>query len=433
MTVRCLVFIVVLAGSCSLPAADPPVAVAESTAVEPHLSVEEQQLLTLLKEMQAAFGKHYEAAEKLPEKEQWEYHVAHYPDQTYIPRLLEFEQQHSGTRAGLMALRKVVHHCGSGIPYPGELPWFEVLRRLPAYFDREESIELIRYIDSNAIDPKLEQPLRTLAEYPNTHPVCHEYTELMLARWMLNVRDAKEYRVRRLGELDAGEKQLYDSERQRLEETYAMLPTDEAQYTKWEAEAVAILTAITQRNSPHRRPAIKTIDPDWLLIEKDEAKSLTMPKISEIAGGYLFKENHLRTGKWGPDMEVQLMTGEPWSLAQQRGKVVVIQFSFTGCGPCESMYEDLRKLHTEMGDKVSILTVMGDDDKADTEKGVSSGKLTWNVAWEQGTTGPLATKWGIKGFPTVYVFDREGRVAAYGLRYEALSHKVRELSEAENR
>ena len=427
MNVKSLVFLAALVTSFSgtLNADEPPVVVAE-----PQLPAEEQQLIVLLREMQAAFDKHYEAADKLPEgKEQWDYHVANYPDRTYIPRLLEFEQQHAGTRAGLMALRKVVHLCGSGLPYPGELPWFEVFRRLPAYFDREESVELIRYIDGNALDPKLEEPLRTLAKYPNANPVCHEYAELMLARWMLNIRNGREYRVRRLHELDAGDKEKYHPERQRLAEELAALPADDAHYTRWETEAVEILTAIVQRNSSLRRPGVKNVDPDWLIIEMDDAKSESMPRICDIAAGVLFKENHLRIGKIGPELQVKLVSGEDWSLATERGKVAIVMFSFTGCGPCESMYADLKTLHSEMADKVSILTIMCDDDKADTENAVSSGKLIWNVSHETGTAGPLPTLWGVKGFPTVYVFDKTGRVAAYGLRYEELNRKVRELNQ----
>lgn len=428
MSAKSLVLLAVLITSFSetLSADEPQVAVALT-----ELPAEEQQLIVLLKEMVAAFDTHYVAAEKLPEGQaQWDFHVANYPDRTYIPRLLEFEQQHAGTRAGLMALRKVVHMCGSGLPYPGESPWFEVFRRLPAYFDREECVELIRYMDGNALDPKLEEPLRSLAKYPHAHPVCHEYAELMLARWMLNVRTGREYRVRRLRELDAGDKEKYYPERQRLEVELAALPADDAHYTRWETEAVQLLTTIVQRNSPHRRPGIKNIDPDWLIIAKDDSKTESMPKISQIAEGNLFKENHLRIGKIGPELQVKLVSGKDWSLATERGKVVIVMFSFTGCGPCESMYADLKTLHTEMADKVSILTIMCNEDKADTDNAVTSGKLIWNVCHEAGTAGPLPTLWGVKGFPTVYVFDKTGRVAAYGLRYEELNKKVRNLVES---
>ena len=431
MAVRILAILLL----CSLLVERPLRADEPSTAtpVEATLPAEEQQLVALLKEMQSAFDKHYEAADKLPEgKERWEHHAAHFPDRVFIPRLLEFEKQHAGSRAGLMALRKVVHLCGSGVPYPGENPWFETFRRLPAYFDREESVELIRYIDGNAFDAKLEEPLRMLAEYPAASPVCHDYAELMLARWMLNMRNGREYRIRRLAELEAGAKERHYPERQSLAEQLAALPADDAVYQRYETEAVAILTAIVQRDSPHRRPGIKNIDPDWDIVVKDETKTESMPKISEIAAGVLFIEKHLRIGKPAPELNRTLTSGQAWSLASQRGKVVIIQFSFTGCGPCESMYPDLKQLVEEMGNKVSILTVMCDENKADTDAAVASGKLAWNVTWEPGTAGPLPTLWGVRGFPTVYVIDKTGHVAAYGLRYADLNQKVRDLSAKES-
>jgi len=400
---------------------------------ESSLTAEEQQLVALFNEMQSAFDKHNEAAEKIPEgPERWKYHVVHYPDRVFIPRLLEFEKQYAGSRSGLMALRKIVLLCGSGVPYPGESPWLEVVRRLPTYLDREESVELIRRVDANAYDPKLEEPLRMLAESPAANPVCHEYVELMLASWMLSIRNQHEYLVRRIAELDAGEKELYFESRQNLVERLEALPTDDADYQRYEKEASAILTEIVARNSPHRRPVVKNVDPDWHIIARDDSKTELMPKISEIAAGVLFKENHLRIGKLAPNLDVKLTSGSDWSLASQRGKVVIIQFSFTGCGPCESMYPDMKVLRTEVGDKLSILTIMADEDRADTEEAVSSGKLPWNVCWDSGDRGPIVTQWGVKSFPTVYVIDKFGQVAAFGLRYDDLNRKVRALSAIES-
>jgi hypothetical protein len=69
---------------------------------------------------------------------------------------------------------------------------------------------------------------------------------------------------------------------------------------------------------------------------------------------------------------------------------------------------------------------MADENREDTDEAVSEGKLTWNVHWD-GDRGPVATRWGVLGFPTVYVIDPKGQIASVRLRREELPKKVAEL------
>ncbi len=152
-----------------------------------------------------------------------------------------------------------------------------------------------------------------------------------------------------------------------------------------------------------------------------------MPLVKELAAGLLFKEQHLREGKPAPDLKLQLVSGEDWSLADQRGKTVIIQFSFKGCGPCEAMYPDLRELAAAHKEKLAILSIMVDEKKADTTDAVNSGKLAWNVHWD-GDRGPIATQWAVPSFPTVYVIGPDGRIVSNGLRGNQLKAKIAELT-----
>jgi hypothetical protein len=67
---------------------------------------------------------------------------------------------------------------------------------------------------------------------------------------------------------------------------------------------------------------------------------------------------------------------------------------------------------------------MADQNKNDTDQAVEEGKLTWNVHYD-GWRGPVATRWAVRGFPTVYVIDRQGRIAETTRR--DLSKKVADL------
>jgi len=113
-------------------------------------------------------------------------------------------------------------------------------------------------------------------------------------------------------------------------------------------------------------------------------------------------------------------------LSAQKGKVVIIQFCFKGCGPCEAMYPDLREIQKEYGQKISILSITADEKQDETEEAVKVGELTWDVHWD-GFRGPIATRWAVSYHPTVYVLDSKGVVASKDLRGKQLKQKVAEL------
>jgi hypothetical protein len=92
------------------------------------------------------------------------------------------------------------------------------------------------------------------------------------------------------------------------------------------------------------------------------------------------------------------------------------------------MYPVLRAMQKEYADRLSILSVMVDDERKDTEEAVASGKLTGNVHWDgaRGVRGSISTLWSVTAFPTVYVIDAEGRIASGG-HGEELAAKIAEL------
>ncbi len=63
----------------------------------------------------------------------------------------------------------------------------------------------------------------------------------------------------------------------------------------------------------------------------------------------------------------------------------------------------LREITSKYGSKVSIVSIMADDTIETTRDAVRPGKMTWDVAWD-GKDGPVATQWGIREFPTVFIF-----------------------------
>lgn len=63
------------------------------------------------------------------------------------------------------------------------------------------------------------------------------------------------------------------------------------------------------------------------------------------------------------------------------------------------------------------------DDRSDFEQGVEEFGVNWLVAY-QGMEAAISELYQVRGYPTMYVLDADGRIAATSLRGKALGAKV---------
>ncbi len=409
-----------------------PIAVIHAQPVDSivrELSKPEEQLVQICEEMYSAFDKYYTSADELKDDaEREKYYADNDPSARYVARLTEFERDNHGTHAGLMAARRLVLLGAGGGEHgnPRDVGRQRALMVLPDYANASVLPEIIRYLDGGNVEPTSERLLRHLINAPDIRDQNRQFARYMLATWALAMRDGREFLERRLAEIAEGSPLQYPKEKENLTEELgnSLLPEKIAELR---LEAIEILESLAESRSTVRQPGIAGVDKRWHIIQVDPEKTQTMPMVSELGAGLLFKERHLRVGTLAPELKLALVAGGEWSLAEQRGKVAVLQFSFKGCGPCEEMYVDLRALTEKYEGQLSILSVMADEKRADTVDAVNSGKMSWNVHWD-GAKGPLATKWAVTSFPTVYVVGPDGRIVAHDLRGEQLKAQIEKLT-----
>jgi peroxiredoxin len=87
-----------------------------------------------------------------------------------------------------------------------------------------------------------------------------------------------------------------------------------------------------------------------------------------------------------------------------------------------------RSLVEKLKDQPFALIGMNSDPKETLRKAMASEKITWRSFWDGGSTGgPIATRWNVHSWPTIYVVDQNGVIRARDLRDDALEKKVEEL------
>ena len=110
-----------------------------------------------------------------------------------------------------------------------------------------------------------------------------------------------------------------------------------------------------------------------------------------------------------PAFALQDLQGSPWSNASLAGRPAVIYFFAPWCGVCAASAPQLRWFHRWRGDDVQVLLVGLDwSAPAELHEYAAQHELTMPVL--VGTPG-TAADYHIRGYPTYYVVDSQGRIA----------------------
>jgi thiol-disulfide isomerase/thioredoxin len=97
------------------------------------------------------------------------------------------------------------------------------------------------------------------------------------------------------------------------------------------------------------------------------------------------------------------------TLGELRGKVVLLDFWATWCGPCRNEIPHEVELHRQFkGRPFEILGVSRDDDRKALSNFLSGNKLPWPNVFDE--HGKIVNQWGVQGFPTFILIDHNGAV-----------------------
>ena len=114
----------------------------------------------------------------------------------------------------------------------------------------------------------------------------------------------------------------------------------------------------------------------------------------------------LEEGDVSPDFTATLTNGTEFTLSDQQGKVVLLNFWATWCGPCVREMPAFEKLYAEYGEDVAILAVNCMESVDIVKAFQEENEYTFPIACDE--EGDIIMKYPSQGIPYTLVIDGEG-------------------------
>ncbi|WP_422931850.1 TlpA family protein disulfide reductase [Singulisphaera sp. PoT] len=156
-----------------------------------------------------------------------------------------------------------------------------------------------------------------------------------------------------------------------------------------------------------------------------DIKNRYREKLGEHALKALADMKAAGVGRPAPELEGLDMDGKATKLSDFRGKVVVVSFWASWCGPCLRMVPKEREMVAKMSGRPFVLLGANlDKDKAQARTARGQHLMTWPSLALDSDEKHIDALWAVNGLPTTYVIDPRGVIRFRNLHDEALEKAV---------
>jgi thiol-disulfide isomerase/thioredoxin len=136
----------------------------------------------------------------------------------------------------------------------------------------------------------------------------------------------------------------------------------------------------------------------------------------------------LARARMAPPFAVTTLDGKRISLDDMQGKVVLIDFWATWCGPCREALPHMKDLAKKFQEQpLVVLSISLDDDEQKWKDFISKYGMTWPQYRDGGFTGPIATQFGVKAIPHTFTIDADGVLQDEHIGDASIEGKIKKL------
>lgn len=135
-------------------------------------------------------------------------------------------------------------------------------------------------------------------------------------------------------------------------------------------------------------------------------------------------------GEKARNVSVKLLDGSDYMLAQQRGKVVLVDFWATWCDSCREELPSLKAIYNEFKEKgFDIIGISLDSSETILKDYIEKEKMDWKMSYTgQGWEDPTVKQYGVNSIPSYWLIDKKGYLRAFGLKGKKLHAAVASLT-----
>jgi thiol-disulfide isomerase/thioredoxin len=172
-------------------------------------------------------------------------------------------------------------------------------------------------------------------------------------------------------------------------------------------------------------------------LNQDDAAKARFRKFLEVASEHnvdrlraqRFIDNvELARARMAPAFTVTTLNGDQVSLDGLAGKVVLIDFWATWCGPCREALPHLRDIAQKFsGEPLVVISISLDSDEAAWKSFVAKNGMTWLQYRDGGWTGRLAQEFDVKAIPHTFTIDADGVLQDEHIGDANLTGKLKKL------